>query len=244
MLEHLKSSFGTHGGKNPMTETISRKEAIAWLAGLLDGEGCIHAYWQQPSNGMVGPGMRVRVNFSGTHPTLIHRITRILKSMKFKFCIATHSRGDKWKAYAEVIISGKSSVRRLLNMLLPYLTEKKEQAELMLDLISYRESLAKTGQVKGRTGSLPLGLHNDPQMRNKVDALREAKRNYTSILKFSRRAGEEFGSQSSETLRRLLRFDEVMIKSELHGDMQTTAEMTVAHPITDDMRVVISKSNL
>jgi len=229
MLEQLYSPLSTHGGKNLVAESISRKEAIAWLAGILDGEGCIIAYWQKPSKGMVGPGVRVNIRFSGTHPTLVYRVTHVLKSEGFRFCVSPHKRKDGFKANAEIVVSGKASVARLLNLLYKHLTEKREQAELMLDLIDYRNSLAKTGQQKGMVGSKPLGLFNDPIMRAKVDAISTSKKNHPSVLKFSRRASEEFGSQSSETLRRLLRFDEVMIKSDLHGDMQTAPEMCAAH---------------
>jgi len=229
MLEYLDSPLSTHGGENLMAETISRKEAIAWLAGILDGEGCIIAYWQKPNKDMAGPGVRVNVRFSGTHPTLIFKITHVLRSEGFKFCVAPHTRKGGFKSNAEVVVSGKVSVSRLLNLLSTHLTEKREQSELMLDLINYRNSLAKTGQQKGMVGSKPLGLFNDPIMRGKVDAISRAKKDHASVLEFSRRAGEEFGSQSSETLRRLLRFDEVMIKSDLHGDMQTAPEMCAAH---------------
>lgn len=211
-----------------MAESISRKEAIAWLSGVLDGEGCIIAYWAAPSNGMIGPGMRVNVRFAGTHPTLIFKVTHILKSEGFKFCIAVSKRHEGFKTSADVVVSGKGSVGRLLRLLMPHLTEKKDQAELMLDLIEYRNSIAANKYKHGVEGTISCRLWEDPILLKKVEAIKTAKKNHASILQFSRTAGNEFGSQSSETLRRLLRFDEVMIKSDLHGDMQTMPEMSMA----------------
>lgn len=228
MLETLVNPNSTQGGENLSVETISRKEAIAWLAGVLDGEGCIAAYWQMTGKDMAGPGFRVMVKFSGAHPALIEKTTQVLKDIGVGFSVMVHKRKNPGeKATAEVVVAGKGRIRKLLNILCRHLTEKKRQAELMLELIAYRESLAQTGQQKGFLGSKPLGLYEDQKIQYLIVAIKEAKREPMDLFQFSRRPGEEFGSRSSETLRRRLRMGEVMIKSELHGDMQTAAEMTV-----------------
>ena len=207
------------------TKTISRKEAIAWLAGIIDGEGCIAAVWAAPTNGMVAPGLRVLIRIAGCNPLLIARATRILiRCCGVGFCVVTHPRFVGEKPSAEIVIAGKGRVKKLLTLVKPYLTEKLRQAELMIELIAYRQGLA-AGQVRGVLGSKPLGLQSNPVVVELVQAIKDAKRNHPSVLEFSRIAGEEFGSQSSETLRRQLRLDEVMIKSDPGSDVGSAAEM-------------------
>jgi hypothetical protein len=231
VLETLVRSFNTQGGENLKVETISRKEAIAWIAGLLDGEGSIYAYWAPPTNGMVGPGMRVGVKISGTHPALIARCTQVLKALFVGFSVVAHKgHAEGNRASAEVIIAGKGRVKKLLLLVFKFLTEKREQAQTMLELIAYREGLA-AGQVKGKAGSETLGLWNDPILKAGVQALSDQKRDFrVSVLDCSRQPGEVLGSQSSETIRRQLRLDEVMIESELHSDVQSTTETIVPQP--------------
>jgi hypothetical protein len=226
MLETLNCLSTTQGGDNVEAESISRKEAIAWLAGIIDGEGCIYANWQKPMKGMAGPGMRVFVNVSGTHPSLIAKVSRVYKLCELRFSIAVLTvRGNHTRPSANITVAGKGNVSKLLKILLPHLTEKKHQAELMLELIDYREQLAGTFDNRtGTLGSKPLYLWEDPIIVSFIDKLKKAKRDFPSMLLFSRQSGQEFGSQSSETLRSLLRLDEVKIKSELHGDMQSPAE--------------------
>lgn len=214
-------------------ETISRKEAIAWLAGVLDGEGCIYAFWQKETKGMIGRGMRVAVQTSGTHPALIAKVTRVLLLLGIGFNIHPVRKdkyNENWRTCATVMVTGKGRVRKLLEAVLPHLTEKRSQAELVLKLIDYRESLPKAGERSHVRygGSFPMHLSKDPVMIHLVDRITKAKKEYPSVLEFSRRPNEEFGSQSSETLRRQLRSNEVKIKSELHGDMQTAQETSVA----------------
>ena len=175
---------------------------------------------------MVGPGLRVTVRIAGCNPLLIARVTRVLKRcVGVGFCVVTHPRNPGEKPSAEVVVAGKGRVRKLIMLIKPYLTEKLRQAELMLELIAYREGLA-AGQVKGAIGSKALGLQSNPVLVDLVQAIKDAKRNHPSVLEFSRVASEEFGSQSSETLRRQLRLDEVMIKSDPGSDVGSAAEMT------------------
>jgi hypothetical protein len=173
---------------------------------------------------MVGPGLRVGVRVAGCHPALIAKVTRVYKLVGIGFCVVTHAR-QEGKASADVVVAGKGRVRKLLLLIKPHLTEKRYQAELMLELIAYREGLA-AGQVRGAVGSKPLGLKSNPVIVEAVEAISRAKREHASVLDFSRRPGEVFGSRSSETLRRQLRLHEVMIKSEPDSDAGTAAEMT------------------
>ena len=209
-----------------VTKTISRKEAIAWLAGIIDGEGCIAPWWAYPTSGMVGPGLRVTVRIAGCNPLLIAKVTRVLKEcVGVGFNVATHPRKPGEKPSAEVVVAGKGRVKKLLTLVKPHLTEKLRQAELMLELIAYREGLA-AGQVKGAMGSKALGLKSNPVLVELFEAIKTAKSDHPSVLEYSRVASEEFGSQSSETLRRQLRLDEVMIKSDPCSDAGSEAETT------------------
>ena len=229
MLEHLDSPFSTQGGENLMAETISRKEAIAWLAGIIDGEGCIHAFWAKQQPHMTGPGMRINVLVGGCHPAMIARVTQVLKACGVGFCVQVFKPAGGRKPAAQVVIAGKGRVRKLLELVMIHLTEKRRQAELALELINYRESLAG-GAIYGASRKDKIRLCDDPTIIGLIEEIRTAKNEFPNVLDFSRRPGEELGSQSSETIRHRLRDSEVMIESELHGDMQTMAETTMAQP--------------
>jgi hypothetical protein len=207
------------------TETISRKEAVAWLAGIMDGEGCVHAFWAKQMPHMTGPGMRVNVLIGGCHPELIARVTQVLKAVEVGFNLQAFTPSGGRKPAAQVVIAGKGRVKKLLLLLMPYLTEKRHQAKLALELIAYREGLAGN-LIYGKSREGKIGLHNDPVIVEGIAKIKAAKQDVPNMLQFSRQSNQVLGSQSSETLRRLLRIDEVMIKSEPDSDARSAAEMT------------------
>lgn len=224
MLETLMYPASTHGGENLAVETISRKEAIAWLAGIIDGEGCIYAFWAKQQPYMKGPGMRINVLIGGCHPAMLAKVTKVLCACNIGFCyqVAQRKAGNKRKTALSVVIAGKTRVKKLLELVIPHLTEKLRQAELALELINYREGLTDTF---GPDRKNKKALWEDQKIVDLIREIKILKNVFPDILSFSRSPSKEFGCQSSETLRRQLHGNEVMIKSELHGDMQTVAEM-------------------
>lgn len=89
---------------------------LAYLAGYLDGEGCF--MFQERT---------ATVSVSTTYPHILHWI----KSLFHGTIALKHPRqGHKRAAYSWRIYG--SNAERLCNMVLPYLKEKRRQAELVL----------------------------------------------------------------------------------------------------------------
>jgi hypothetical protein len=84
---------------------------------------------------------------------------------------------------------------------MPFLFAKRKRAELALELVEYRETLAL--QYGGRTIDqkwVGVSFQGDPKIQQLITAIREEVHEYPSVLLFSREASRPFG-ESSETLR-------------------------------------------
>jgi hypothetical protein len=205
MLENLNSPSATQGGDNAAAETISRKDLdLAWLAGIVDGEGCISAYWWKQTNPACpdNHSMRVSLQLSNTNAAMIRRVTEICTTHDISFGLTANKsrgRGVIERPCVTVVIMGKGRLLKLLPLLVPHLTAKRRQAELALELIAYRESLAVVGrESKGRFAG--MSLRDDERINSLIQQLKDAKWEDDDILSFSRRPSTVFG-ESSTTLR-------------------------------------------
>lgn len=195
MLEQLVSADNTHGGEEVAAESISRKDVnLAWLGGIIEGEGCIFAGFR---NIQEDNNLTVRVTVYNTNPFIIRRITEILMECEVPFYISSPCGPAKSKPGVTVVIGGKGRVKKVLNLVMPHLYAKRRRAQLTIELIDYRESLAGPGKRATWHG---VSLKGDTTIKNYIDAIREEVHNYPSVLGFSREAGHLFG-ESSETLR-------------------------------------------
>ena len=205
MLEQLDRSSGTHGGKNPATEPISRKDLLAaWLAGAVDGEGCFHARWGTQTNHNRGPGsddkrLRISLTIDNTHHLFIRKVTECLLALDVRFNTPANAArpNNRSRAMIQIVIEGKGKLLKLLPAIIPHLANKKRQAELCLELIRYRESLA----AAGRDGSYRfrnMNLRSDPKIAWFMGEIKREKWDIPNILSFSRKPNTLFG-ESSET---------------------------------------------
>lgn len=231
MLEQLDSPTGTQGGDNPAAESISRKDVLlAWLAGAFDGEGCIYAYFRTQTN----PKCRGRrtlgigATISNNHPLFIEKVGSALKiiGVQFSYTVAGRDIKTRRNVCVDIKIAGKGRLRALLTAIIPYLSCKRKQAELVLELIDYRESLAARSQNKKGVFQ-EMTLEDDETVVNLVQAIKDEKWQYRSPLTFSRKPNAVFDA-SSTTL--CSPSDRTMIKADLHGDMQRLAEQETTSP--------------
>ncbi len=108
----------------------------AYVAGILDGEGCIcfnKSTWHI-SPGSPNPAFHLRIRLATTSEQLrqwlLHKFPGRLYQRKM---IPVNKQGVKSRRVCyEMIVSGTNLSRVFLKALLPYLVIKKEQAELML----------------------------------------------------------------------------------------------------------------
>jgi hypothetical protein len=93
---------------------------LAYLAGIVDGEGCIT--FQQLTNGNIAPGLYIgNTNFALMQWLLDHCGGHV-SPMKVR---GNRKPGYMW--YAR-----RSEIPKVLRLILPYMVLKREQAEIML----------------------------------------------------------------------------------------------------------------
>lgn len=142
MLETLQKVSPPDNGKMGDTRSQSAGNAISWLAGFVDGEGSIGFDKVSSKRDFHYP----TITITNCHLLTMERIINILSDYGIRFWVTTpNHRNSKWKPYKVVVIRGLRRVKPFLELLLPYLYTKREQAQLVLDFANYRLSLpAKT----------------------------------------------------------------------------------------------------
>ena len=103
---------------------------ITYLAGLFDGEGCINI--QKSDNNSGSPGYVLNIQINQIYQKTLLEITQC-------FGGRFHTRLRKDGKIVSIWICSGSKAIEVLKLMLPYLREKKEQADLAL---SYSENYA------------------------------------------------------------------------------------------------------
>ena len=125
-----------------MVETISREVDNAWLAGFLEGEGCLIARFYN-SDRRRGQQFFVRVTFTNNNALIMKKVSHILSDMGVGYYYQLLKRkSERHNTTLVITVQGKGRVRKLLNNVLPYMSGKLHQARVMLDLINRREEMA------------------------------------------------------------------------------------------------------
>jgi hypothetical protein len=103
----------------------------AWFAGIIDGEGCISIFKR-------GPDFTPSVKIANTNELLINKCKQVLEEAEIGYYIRYSDRGERSnsKPAWELIMESRPRVIATLNLILPYLVSKREQAKLVLDWCS------------------------------------------------------------------------------------------------------------
>ena len=118
---------------------------LAWLAGIIDGEGAI-TYWldahYQRKDGKTNKSVRARVAIGNTNHSLIDEIMQIANEIGVSHHLIFQSRrsNPRSKPCWYVYFSGAKRVRGVLNSVLPFLISKRKQADLILAVLDHRSS--------------------------------------------------------------------------------------------------------
>jgi len=99
---------------------------LGWLAGIIDGEGCISAYFNKG-----------KVRFDVTIETVSPKMEKQIRKIYNKHDI-WHSEGVAYhknsiRPSLRVRVSKKHGVIKLLSLLLPYLVNKKREAKALIE---------------------------------------------------------------------------------------------------------------
>ena len=131
---------------------------LAWLAGIIDGEGCISVYYSQKPrrhrDGHLERRLEPFVTITNTNEWIIREVQDIAKLIGVEWNVQLSVDRKKPDRKPCWTISFKASIRaaKLLMAVMPYLVGKKRQAELVLELIKHRRNIIKFGHLARRHG--------------------------------------------------------------------------------------------
>lgn len=178
-----------------MVETISR-EQLAWLAGILDGEGSLECGWTNQYNKdkskIPSKMMYCRIKIGNNDVFMIREISRIFKGLAVGFSFRTTKRSDRKYWTLEIKTQGKGNCRKVLNAVYPYLITKVQQADKMLEIIAYRESVGYGGfRAKYNPNYKPLD--QDEILIRLIQELKDLKKPQVEPSTTKRRANQILG---------------------------------------------------
>lgn len=131
---------------------------LAYLAGLIDGEGTITL--ERTGNRRLSgvTGLSPHVVIANTNEAIIQYAVQLFQRLGVNPHIKTQLKGygSRQKTCYWVGMTGLTKSRKVLEPLLPYLVGKTAQARLVLDFIYYRGS---TAEAKGKPyGTYEIGI--------------------------------------------------------------------------------------
>jgi hypothetical protein len=121
----------------------------AYLAGLIDGEGCLFISKYQGKHN-VTPVYRAQIIICMTNKEVIDYICEVTGAGKSYFSPA---RSDKLSHIYRWVVNSYDDIKIILNGIMPHLRVKKTEAEMMLDFVSIK---VKRSYGKGKTRPMSL----------------------------------------------------------------------------------------
>lgn len=106
---------------------------LAWLAGIIDGEGSVYCAANKKRKACIETGITVET----VSPEINNKIRRIYKRERIHF----YEYKSHTKNYPSIrfMVRNQIDCTKLLKILLPYLTCKKKKARLMIQYCNYRK---------------------------------------------------------------------------------------------------------
>ena len=112
---------------------------IGWLAGVLDGEGCIYASnpWKTRNDNKKRKNFGsnrfdIRILITQIPNLLLEKVGRLLREDQIEYHF--YEKGSKGTSY--IIINKKSEILKFLNLIVSELSCKKRSAEVVIEYIS------------------------------------------------------------------------------------------------------------
>jgi len=146
-----------------MTE-LTHNERLAYLAGIIDGEGCIGAWNRRAKSDGRKRQAELTIRVSMTTPYAVKLLHETFGGSPFAEC---RHKGNRKQTFAWVVVHRKAEAA--IRALLPYLREKRAQADVALAMVEFNR---KCGIGKGR----PLTDEEFAVHEKYVERLRELKR--------------------------------------------------------------------
>lgn len=177
--------------ENASVGPISREVQIAWLAGIIDGEGNLHfdTKVRTTTAGNRFSYFCPKVRITNTDVRMARRISEIYVQENIVFFYTMNKREWKnkkssWKTQIEVSVSAQNSVRKILELVQPYLVNKQRLAELMIETTKFVQAQPH----RGGKGQSPDNYCDRPEFIALLDAMWRERKWYLDPSTTARRA--------------------------------------------------------
>jgi len=118
---------------------------LAWLAGIIDGEGCLTIFrrTRKDRRGVKYMSPAANVTITNTSVEMISACREILDALSVKYTLNDPHRGSCYakKPLVRISVRNYGSMQVLLKAILPYMVAKRFQAEKVMEFA--RRAMAK-----------------------------------------------------------------------------------------------------
>lgn len=163
-----------------MNETIGNQplsalSELGWLAGIIDGEGCLQLAKQKYRNIYH---FRPQLSVSNTNPIIIQEIVRIANKNGLPVYVMDRGYATKNSlcTVQTLQIMGLKRMEHWLSVLAPYIVGKRQQVEIIREYIKYRLSLPNPAKGIVRFGQQDLDFRARIDKANHQNETRTAQR--------------------------------------------------------------------
>ena len=126
------------------------KTDLAWLGGIIDGEGSVTIFRHTEKNGKVK--LRPTVGITNTNPKIISRCLKIIGELGVTVHIQERwTDSEKYATCWQVISRNTTTIKTILEGVRPYLYGKGQVADYVLSFIESRWTQNGKGQAKRYT---------------------------------------------------------------------------------------------
>jgi hypothetical protein len=159
---------------------VKSQVALSWLAGIIDGEGNIDfsTKVRTTTAGNQFTYFSPKLRITNTDVRMIRRVSEIYKRHKLVFFYAQNSvkryknKKKTWRNQLEITVSAQRSVIYLLQLVLPYLANKKRMAGIMIRALRFVQSQPHRGGL----GQSKFNYCDDPRFKGYIQAMKSERR--------------------------------------------------------------------
>lgn len=142
--------------------SISR-DRIAWLAGLLDGEGYVGInIWRESKTLDARIKFRPSVQMSITDYLIYKKYIEIINELGIKNYIRLYKQDETRRLRIETMVVNRQNVKRLLTAIRPFVTRLAEYCDIVLTFIEECES---TNHINDKDKRYELALKYDSVLK-------------------------------------------------------------------------------
>ena len=109
---------------------------LAWLAGIIDGEGCFSIFINNRKDA-INPSISANLTITNSNCLLLNRCKEILDALEIKYLYQDPKNGhQRGRRVMRVKIKNYSSLKKIVELLLPFFVGKADQAKIVLEFVS------------------------------------------------------------------------------------------------------------